>query len=241
MYVLTFTGIHIHRYSHSQIFTFTTIQTMADCTTNTSDLSCIHCEKYFDTENDFDLHISETHPKKEKCYEWFCIYCDENFETTNDIDLHLAGGNSCSEIDTGRKNMKLVRFQVQDPENPNHYYVELINPAYYVELINPAAAADEPAAADEHVVSKSNDMFNKIKDLIMYGFCMRGTIEEYSRNTRNAYTQIKELLQDTKNTLSQKDVEELRHIYSFITNDVHGYYPSEDCHMFNMLRTATII
>ena len=70
---------------------------------------------------------------------------EEDFDTEQLVDLHLAGGNSCSEIDTGRKNMKLV----QDPEKkPNHYYVELINPA--------AAAADEPAAADEHVVSKSN-------------------------------------------------------------------------------------
>ncbi len=63
---------------------------------------------------------------------------------------------------------------------------------------------------DEHVVSKSNDMFNKIKDLIMHGFCFTMSIEEYARNTRNAYTQIKELLQGTKNTLSQKEFQDLR-------------------------------
>ena len=88
---------------------------------------CVYCEE--------ESHIAG----------WFCVYCEEDFDTEQLVDLHLAGGNSCSEIDTGRKNMKLV----QDPEKkPNHYYVELINPA--------AAAADEPAAADEHVVSKSN-------------------------------------------------------------------------------------
>ena len=74
----------------------------------------------------------------------------------------------------------------------------------------------------------------------MSGFHFTMSIEEYARNTRNAYTQIKELLQDTKNTLSQKEIQDLRETYSFITNDVHGYYPSDDCHMFNMLRTATI-
>ena len=98
----------------------------------------------------------------------------------------------------------------------------------------------EPAT-DEHVVSKSNDTFNKMNDLIWHGFCLTMTIQEYGHNTRNAYTKIKELLQDTKNTLSQKEIQDLRETYSFITNDVHGYYPSEDCHMFKMLRTATII
>ena len=180
---------------------------------------------------------------------WFCIYCEEDFDTEQLVDLHLAGDNRCSIINYQRKHTALV----QDTENPNHYYTVFNDPesATTIESATNEPATNEPAtneyannaepAAYEHVVSKSNDMFNKIKDLIIYGFCMRGTQEEYSRNTRNAYTNIKELLQDTKNTLSQKDDEELRHIYSFITNDVHGYYPSEDCHMFNMLRTATII
>ena len=156
---------------------------------------------------------------------WFCIYCEEDFDTENQVDLHLAGDNRCSKINNGRKNSKLV----QDSENPNHYYTVFNEPT-----------ADEPTA-DEHVVSKSNDTFNKINDLIWNGFCMTGTIQEYSRNTSNAYTKIKELLQDTKNTLSQKEVQDLRETYSFITNDVHGYYPRDDCHMFNMLRTATIL
>ena len=181
---------------------------------------------------------AESHIAESQIAGWFCIYCEDDFDTEQLVDLHLAGDNRCSIINYQRKHTALV----QDTENPNHYYTVFNDP----QESTANAAADEPAtttepAADEHVVYKSNDMFNKIKDLIMYGFCMRGTQEEYSRNTRNAYTQIKELLQDTKNTLSQKDVEELRHIYSFITNDVHGYYPSEDCHMFNMLRTATII
>ena len=142
-------------FSHSQVFTFTGIQTMTDCTTNTSDWSCIHCEKYFDTENDFDLHISETHPKKEKWYGWFCIYCDEDFETENDIDLHLAGDNECARIDKRRKHLRLI----EDPNKPNHYYT------VYDAGYEPADAdepADAAAAADEHVVSKSNDTFNKI-------------------------------------------------------------------------------
>lgn len=173
---------------------------------------------------------------------WFCIYCEEDFDTEQLVDLHLAGDNSCSIINYQRKHTTLV----QETENPNHYYTVFNDP----QESTANAAADEPAtdepatadepAADEHVVSKSNDMFNKINDLIMHGFCFTMSIEEYARNTRNAYTQIKELLQDTKNTLSQKEIQDLRATYSFITNDVHGYYPSDDCHMFNMLRTATI-
>ncbi len=170
----------------------------------------------------------------------FCIYCEEDFDTEQDVDLHLAGDNRCSKINYGRKNSKLV----QDSENPNHYYTVFNEPAADEptadEPTSDEPTADEPTA-DEHVVSKSNDMFNKINDLIWHGFCMTGKIEEYSRNTSNAYTKIKELLQDKKNTLSQKEVQYLRKTYSFITNDVHGYYPREDCHMFNMLRTATII
>jgi hypothetical protein len=180
---------------------------------------------------------------------WFCIYCEEDFDTENQVDLHLAGDNRCSKINNGRKNSKLV----QDSENPNHYYTVFNEPTADEPTADEPTAdeptadeptADEPTAdeptADEHVVSKSNDTFNKINDLIWHGFCMTGTIE-YSRNTSNAYTKIKELLQDTKNTLSQKEVQDLRETYSFITNDVHGYYPRDDCHMFNMLRTATII
>jgi hypothetical protein len=179
---------------------------------------------------------------------WFCIYCEEDFDTEQDVDLHLAGDNSCSKINYGRKNSRLV----QDSENPNHYSIinEHAEPtaaeptadaAADADADEPTAAAEPTADADERVVSKSNDTFNKIYDLIWDGFCITGTIQEYSRNTSNAYTKIKELLQDKKNTLSQKEVQYLRKTYSFITNDVHGFYPGENCHMFNMLRTATII
>ena len=165
---------------------------------------------------------------------WFCIYCEEDFDTEQLVDLHLAGDNSCSIINYQRKHTTLV----QETENPNHYYTVFNDP----QESTANAAADEPATTtDEHVVSKSNDMFNKINDLIMHGFNFTMSIEEYAQNTRNAYTQIKELLQDTKNTLSQKEIQDLRETYSDITNDVHGYYPNDDCHMFNMLRTATII
>jgi hypothetical protein len=183
-----------------------------------------------------ESQIAESQIAESQIAGWFCIYCEEDFDTENQVDLHLAGDNRCSEINTGRKNCKLV----QDSENPNHYYTVFNEPDE--STANPAAAADEPATTtDEHVVSKSNDIFNKINDLIWHGFCTTGTIEEYSSNTRNAYTKIKELLQDGKNTLSLKEVQDLRETYSFITNDVHGYFPREDCHMFNMLRTATII
>jgi len=192
---------------------------------------------------------------------WFCIYCEEDFDTETQVDLHLAGDNRCSKINDGRKKSKLV----QDTENPNHYYTVFNEHANdhsdfgsstsipqnkaktdkykYNETDNDSYDSDDDddSAADEHVVSKSNDTFNKINDLIWSGFSLTMSIKDYSRNTSNAYTKIKELLQDTKNTLSQKEVQDLRETYSFITKDVHGYYPSDDCHMFNMLRTATII
>jgi hypothetical protein len=100
---------------------------------------------------------------------------------------------------------------------------------------------EEAEAKAECVVSKSNELFKKIEDLIRHGFCKPRSVEEYSRNISNAYTQINKLLRDTKNTLSLEEVQQLRYIYSSIKHEVSGYYPTEDNDMFKMLSTATII
>jgi len=183
-----------------------------------------------------ESQIAESQIAESSIVGCFCIYCEEDFDTEQDVDLHLAGDNRCSKINYGRKNSRLV----QDSENPNHYSIINEHAEPTADEPTAAAAAAEPTAdADERVVSKSNDTFNTIYDLICNGFCITGTKKEYYRNTSNAYTKIEELLQDTKNTLSQKEVQYLRKTYSFIINDVYGFYPGENCHMFNMLRTAT--
>ena len=106
---------------------------------------------------------------------------------------------------------------------------------------DPSEDLPQEEAEAEYVISKSNGVFEKIEDLIKHGFCKPKSVKEYSQNISNAYTQINKLLRDTKNTLSLEEVQQLRDIYSSIKHAVSGYYPTENCDMFEMLSTATII
>ena len=94
----------------------------------------------------------------------------------------------------------------------------------------------------QNTEKKLSEMYYKIQELLG-GFCINLNIQQYHRNTKSSYEQIKELLQyktDDKdtNTLSSNEVEKLCYYYSFITHDVHGFYPDENCIMLRLLRSA---
>ena len=101
----------------------------------------------------------------------------------------------------------------------------------------------ESQNAESHNTEKKfSEVYYKIQELLG-GFCINPNIQQYSINTRSSYEQIKELLQyktDDKdtNTLSSNEVEKLCYYYSFVTHDVHGFYPGENCTMLKLLRSA---
>ena len=97
-------------------------------------------------------------------------------------------------------------------------------------------------AESQNTEEKFSEMYYKIQELLG-GFCMNLSIQQYDRNIKSSYEQIKELLKyktDDKdtNTLSSNEVENLCYYYSFVTHDVHGFYPYENCTMLKLLRSA---
>jgi hypothetical protein len=87
-------------------------------------------------------------------------------------------------------------------------------------------------------IKKYSDLYYKIYSLIGNGFCMTMSIQMYARNTSNTYDKIIELVNNPDNTLTTEEITLLCDYYKFITHDVHGYYPNENCKMYNLLRGA---
>jgi len=87
-------------------------------------------------------------------------------------------------------------------------------------------------------IKKYSDLYYKIYSLIGNGFCMTMSIQMYARNTSNAFDEIIELLYNPENTLTTEEITLLCDYYKFVIHDVHGYYPNEDCKMYNLLKGA---
>ena len=89
-------------------------------------------------------------------------------------------------------------------------------------------------------IKKYSDLYYKIYSLIRNGFCMTMSIQMYARNTSNAFDEIIGLLYNPDNTLTltTEEITLLCDYYKFVIHDVHGYYPNEDCKMYNLLRGA---
>jgi hypothetical protein len=83
--------------------------------------------------------------------------------------------------------------------------------------------------------------YRKIKHLIGHGCSMNWSIQTSARNIKSSYDQIQELiLGQSAIMLTQKEVDSLCDYYKFFINDVHGYYPDENCRMLKLLRAAQI-
>jgi hypothetical protein len=95
---------------------------------------------------------------------------------------------------------------------------------------------------DRAIQATFSQLHDTIYDLIIGGFCMNLSIQEYGANNKSSYQKIKDLLQSqtNDNTLTTNELNSLCESYRFVTHDVHGYYPDDSFPMMKLLRSAKI-